>query len=108
MAAPATRPVLTLYGASGTPYTFTLYPYGTTFTKECVVYAIVAAMANGYLVSYVGQTGDCSERFDAHHKEACFRRNGATHIGLLVERTERRRLTIEADLIAKHRPSCNG
>jgi len=100
---------LSLTGASGAQYEFELYSWGTEFKAVCAVYSISADQRNGYhTMIYIGQTGDCSTRFDAHHKAGCFNRRGATHIGILVENSERSRLAIEADLIAAYNPPCNG
>ena len=100
---------LTLVGASGAKYTFTLHPWGTPFNPVCAVYSISADQRNGYHnVIYVGQTGDCSERFDAHHKADFVGVHSATHIGLLIENAEARRLAIETDLVGEYDPPCNG
>jgi excinuclease UvrABC nuclease subunit len=60
-----------------------------------------------YDVLYVGQTGDLSERFDNHHKKPCLDRNRKTHVAAMVEPSEARRLSVEADLIRKYHPNCN-
>jgi predicted GIY-YIG superfamily endonuclease len=70
---------------------------------------LVLKRANGtYNLLYVGQTGDLSERFEDHHKAACFDRNGKTHIATRGEGSEQKRLAIEADLIRNYQPTCNG
>lgn len=56
---------------------------------------------------YVGQTDDLSSRFDGHHKQRCFDRNGKTHIAIMREDSEKNRLRIESDLITKYTPTCN-
>jgi hypothetical protein len=99
---------ITLTGASRANYEFTLYPWPTSFRAVCAVYAIFAKRVDGHHVLYIGQTGNCAERFEDHHKAWCFRSNGVTHIGLLIENSEQRRLAIEADLIASYNPPCNG
>lgn len=109
MATTAASSTVTLTGASGTNYQFTLYPWGTVFKPVCAVYAMLKLATDGtYYVQYVGQTGDCSERFDFHHKESCFRSHGVTHIGLLIENSEQRRFAIETDLVRAYNPPCNG
>ena len=109
MTLPAASSTIALAGASGASYPFSLFQWGTTFRPVCAVYAVFTRGFNGrYTVLYVGQTGDCSVRFDDHHKVWCFRASGATHIGLMVENSERSRLLIESDLIAGYRPPCNG
>jgi hypothetical protein len=49
-----------------------------------------------------------SERLDSHHKDACFRVHGRTHIGVHPEPREARRLVIETDLVHGNRTPCNG
>jgi hypothetical protein len=109
MTAPSNNPSITLRGASGANYPFIVYRWGTQFNPVCAVYGILALRNDGlYHVVYIGQTGNCNERFDAHHKAFCFTRNGATHIGLLLETSEPRRLAIETDLVRGYNPPCNG
>lgn len=100
---------VTAAGKSGQKYEFGVYPWGTTFRSLGAVYLVLKQAPNGnYDVLYVGQTGDLSERFDDHHKEHCFDRNGKTHIAVHLEGTEQRRLLKESDLISNYNPSCNG
>jgi len=79
----ATTPAtLELTGASGRKYAFLVYPWGTPFKALGGVYAVTRGTANQsggqtHTIVYVGQTGDLSERFDDHHKAACFGRNKA-------------------------------
>jgi hypothetical protein len=108
-----TPATLELTGASGRKYAFLVYPWGTEFKAVGGAYAVTRAtpsQAGGetHAIIYVGQTGDLSERFDAHHKAACFSRNSANRISVHVEGLEQTRLGIEADLIASYRPPCNG
>lgn len=103
----ATAKKIQAQGSSGTLYEFEVYPWGTPFRPIGGVYLILK-IANGTShVLYVGQTGDLSERFDNHHQKPCFDRNGKTHIAVLIEGTENRRLQIEQDLIRNYRPNCN-
>jgi len=95
---------LTVYGASGIPYEFWVYPWGTELKPEGGDYLVLKD--NGIL--YVGQTSNLSERFDNHHKRSCFDRNGKTHIGARLEPSEDKRRAIETDLINKYNPPCNG
>ena len=99
---------ITMEGRSGAKYDFQIYQWGTAFKPLGAVYAVLKRRADGrYDVIYVGQTGDLSERFDNHHRAACFTLNGKTHIGVHLESSEQRRLAIEKDLIAYYGPSCN-
>lgn len=99
---------VTAAGASGSNYSFDVYPWGTAFRPLGAVYLVLRRNANGrYDILYVGQTGDLSERFDQHHKQGCFDRNQRTHIGILLEGNELRRLAIERDLLGNYQTVCN-
>lgn len=96
-------------GASGAQHEFGVYPWGTTFNAVGGLYLVLRKQLTGnYDLLYVGQTGDLSERFDNHHKQPSFDRHGKTHIAVNGEGVARTRLAIEADLIRKHQPICNG
>jgi hypothetical protein len=100
---------VTVTGASGAQYEFEVYPWGTSFKPLGGVYLVLRKEPTGrYTILYIGQTGDLSERFDNHHKENCFTRNGKTHIAVRLEALESRRLTIESDLIRGINTTCNG
>ena len=100
---------ITLTGASKRTYSFQAFPWGTSFNPAGAVYAILKeAPIMHYSVLYIGQTGDLRERFDGHHKQACFDRNGKTHIAAYPEPTESRRFNVEADLVRNYNPICNG
>lgn len=95
---------ITATGASGITYTFTLHALNTNFRAVGGVYLILKQNT----VLYVGQTGDLSGRFDAHHKQLCWLRNGADRMAVIGLSTEKERLALETDLIANYNPSCNG
>ena len=104
---------LTLTGASGAKYTFNVYPYDTEFKEIAAVYYISkrtekADGTGNHTNIYVGQTEDLSTRFDDHHDESCFKRNGANCKSILAESSKKRRLEIEADLVSALTPPCNG
>jgi len=104
--------MITLKGASGTPWTFEVYPRDTAFRAVGAVYVQSARTrnANGggnHRFVYVGQTGDLSNRPLNHHKKACFDRHGANALLILLESSERSRLAIERDLITALNPPCN-
>ena len=96
-------------GASGTSYRFTVYPWGTNFNPVSAVYLILRKEypSGSYTILYVGQTGDLSDRFNNHHKQQCFDSNRKSHIGVLMEGSEPRRLNIEADLLGYYQTACN-
>ena len=98
---------VTLKGKSGNAYDFDVYPWGTSFKPVGAVYTVLKANPSNYSILYIGETGDLSSRFDSHHKQSCFDRNGKTHIGIHLESNGKRRLEIEADLLANYRTQCN-
>jgi len=99
-------------GASGKQYKFWVYPWGHQLKAEGGVYMALKStgtiLTPQFTVLYVGQTEDLSERFDDHHKQPCFNRNGKTHIGATLVSGMEARLAIEADLVASFNPACNG
>jgi hypothetical protein len=96
-----------LQGRSGARYVFQVHPWGANFNAVGGVYAVLRRDTDGYVVIYVGQTGDLSERFEYHHRAQCFANQGRTHIGVHPKSVERDRLIIEQDLIAMYQPPCN-
>ena len=102
-----TSTTVVLQGRSGAKYQFWVYPWGQEFKAQGGVYAVLREEAGTYVVVYVGQTGDLSERFDNHHKSACFAGHLRTHIAAQVQESERQRLGIERDLIDFYDPPCN-
>ena len=102
-------PTIDLHGRSGHIYQHGIYPWNTSFKPLGAVYVPMRLENSGtYTVLYVGQTGDLSERFDDHHKQWCFNQNRKSHITILLEPSETKRLAIEADLVAAYNPACNG
>jgi hypothetical protein len=104
---------LSLGAQSGRSYAFEVYPSGTTFKPLGAVYAVGKRFPAGdgtytQNVLYIGETADLSERFDDHHKAECFKSREANCINILLEGNHDTRLQIEADLIAKQNPPCNG
>src|SRR3972149_3866421 len=99
---------VTLKGKSRNTYNFDVYPWGTSFKALGAVYIVLKKLSNGnFDLIYIGQTGDLSIRFDDHHKQNCFDRNGKTHIGIHLESSEQRRFAIEADLLKNYNTPCN-
>ena len=62
---------------------------------------------NRYPIIYIGDTGDLSQRFDNHHGAQCFTLNRKTHVAVLPEGSNDRRLAIETDLRQNYNPICN-
>lgn len=103
---------LKIKGASGTTYTFNVYPYDTEFKDLAAVYYISNRIEENdgkgsHSPIYIGQTEDLSTRFDGHHDEECFEEYGANCKNILPEANEEKRKEIEADLISSLNPPCN-
>ncbi len=104
---------LTLKGASGTAYSFDVYPADTVWNDNvaCVYYVSKRTKkpdgGGDHAVIYVGQTEDLKTRHEDHHKQQCFERHGYNAISIYQERSERARLQIEADLVRALSPPCN-
>ena len=96
-------------GRSGRIYTYYIYPLGANFKKEPGNYIFAKRSSlNGWTAVYVGQTSDLDSRLADHEKEACARRNGATHVHAhLSSNSESERCREEADLIDRWKPTCN-
>ena len=98
---------VTLTGQSAKQYKFNVYPRAQRFNAIGAVYVMAKVAAGKYVIIYIGQTGDASNRPFNHHRTACFDRNGADLVFLLSEGRETRRLEIETDLIRAYDPPCN-
>jgi hypothetical protein len=102
---------LALTGKSGTVYTFAVYPINTELPKSGGVYVFTKRNQSNqsytHTVIYIGMTQEFLARHYNHHKDDCIDKNGATHICLLIEGSEKRRKEIEVDLIKAYNPPCN-
>ena len=108
-----TNPTIVLTGASKTQRTFTIYPLNQAFSAVGGVYVVTKAIPNTdgsvtHQILYVGQTGNLSERFDAHHKSEAWCARKANRICVIGVGDEATRLAIEADLVKAYNPPCNG
>jgi len=95
-------------GASGRKYSYGVYLLSTIF-RGPGNYVFAKKVEMGYAPIYIGQTGALEDRFDDHHKMPCIIKHGATHF--LVHKgadNEEVRCAEEADMVAYHRPTCNG
>jgi predicted GIY-YIG superfamily endonuclease len=103
---------LTFKGLSGTSYSATAYALTQQFNAVGAVYIItkryVQSGTTYYQPLYIGVTGDLSTRFNDHHKDACFTRNGANSICIHRDENEKSRFAKETDLIQQWNPTCNG
>jgi hypothetical protein len=100
---------ITWPGASGTRYTYWIYPIGATFKDEPGNYIFAKESSPGCWVPlYIGETESLSERFANHGKLPCVRRLHGTHVHAhtspLNSKTRREE---ESDLLAKWDPPCN-
>lgn len=90
-------------GKSGTTYTFEVYGYPENWNEVAGVYLITKRTVVGdsgqHAHIYVGETDNLKERHSSHHKEACFKRNGANCLSFLTETSGPKRLAIEKDIL---------
>lgn len=101
-------PTHTWIGKSGKEYKYWIYKIGTSLKKEGGNYIFAKETSPGvWSPQYMGQTKNLDERLDGHEKEACAKRNGATHIHAHLNSTEQTRLDEEKDLVGKWKPICN-
>ena len=109
MATTSTQQTLTVKGESGKSYTFYVHLWPTQFTSVGGVYLFTKKYTdqNRHAPLYLGITGDLSERFDNHHKMACIKKNGVTHICVLGMAGEADREAAEKDILATIKTTCN-
>jgi hypothetical protein len=96
-------------GKSGQQYTYEIYLIAQTFREVPGNYIFAKEVAPGrWEPTYIGQTENLNQRLGNHEKEACSKRNGATHIhahvtngGEAVRRSE------ERDLLLVYTTPCN-
>lgn len=96
-------------GLSGKEYKYWIHPISTSFKEEPGNYAFAKETRPGYWSPcYIGQTENLGQRLGNHEKEACVKRNGATHIHAHVTAGgEVARRAEENDLILRWDPPCN-
>ena len=105
---------LTLSGQSGTAYGFDVYPASATWQDgvECVYYISSRIVqddgGSNHTAVYIGETDDLKTRLANHHKQDCFDRHRYNAISILQVRSANHRAQIEADLIDRISPPCNG
>jgi hypothetical protein len=96
-------------GKSGKQYQYWIHPIGTTFKEQPGNYIYAKETQPGHWKSlYIGQTKNLNERLEDHEKEACAKRQGATHIHEHINGNgEPARRAEEKDLVLKEQPPCN-
>lgn len=102
-------PTINWPGQSGKKYQYQIYPIGTSFKEEAGSYIYAKeASPEHWSPCYIGQTENLNQRLRNHEKEACAKKNGATHIHAhLNNKSEADRKAEEKDLIQKWKPPCN-
>lgn len=103
---------ITLTGLCSRKYEFDVYPIGTHFNDVGGLYYISRRTeehgSRPHSDVYTGQTGELSARFNDHHKEPCFKRNGANCIRIYADNNEESRLVKGKGLIKARKWPCNG
>lgn len=96
-------------GKSGNQYEYLSYAIGTPFNDVPGNY--IYAKPNGmgkWKACYIGQTDSLGRRLADHEREACAKRQGATHIHVHGDgKGELARKAEEKDLILNCQPPCN-
>jgi hypothetical protein len=96
-------------GKSGTEYKYWIHGIDAAFDEVAGNYIFAKEVTPGsYRPIYIGQSKNLGTRLENHEKEACARRNGATHIHVHTTPSgEKARKAEEADLIRRWKPVCN-
>ena len=98
----------------GNEYEYRIYPIDSRFAEyEDIGGNYIFARqgpieTNEWYPQYIGQTKDIKQRHENHDKEACARRNGATHIHVHVNPNGETRSAEEMKLVDTYSPVCNG
>lgn len=103
---------ITLEGASGASYRFSVYPWDAEFGAVSGVYMVTKRRTrpggrHTHSRIYAGQTGDLSAQVSAHRRSATLKDREANCVCVHAEPAESTRLKIESDLMLKFRPPCN-
>jgi len=103
---------ITWKGKSGTEYKYWIYPIGATFKDAPGNYMFIKeTQPNTFWPIYIGETESLADRLqnpETHHKRACTKREGATHLCAHINSSgEKARLAEEEDLIKAYGPRCN-
>ncbi|MFH2103560.1 MAG: hypothetical protein ABIJ39_09445 [Chloroflexota bacterium] len=96
------KPTVHWIGASGKSYSYIVWPLPANFNpNQNGNYIYTKFVNNQWIPIYIGQ-GDLKDRTENHHKAACIRNKGATHIHVHLNALEANRLAEERDLLAKY------
>jgi hypothetical protein len=91
-------------GGSGTQYTYFIHPLPINFDPDQDGnYIFSKKNENGkWAPIYIGE-GDLANRVnDNHHRAACIKRNGATHVHVHLNAVEAHRIAEEQDLLERY------
>lgn len=100
-------------GVSDIEYSFDVYPLETTWSDNVAAIYVVtrrdmkASKKFSHKTIYVGQTDNLKERHAHHHREKCFSSNDANCLCIHLETSEKKRMSIERDLIECRNLPCN-
>ncbi|MBI2962799.1 MAG: hypothetical protein HYY35_03530 [Deltaproteobacteria bacterium] len=96
-------------GQSGKEYPYWIHRIGTYFDDEPGNYIYAKEVEPGSWVAlYIGHTPSLQDHLADAEKEACAKRNGATHVHVhTTPGGESRQAAEAADLIARWQPACN-
>lgn len=99
----AEKPTVNWIGASGKSYTYHVWPLPVDFNPNQNGNYIYSKLSqdNKWIPVYIGQ-GDLKDRTEHHHKAACIRSKGATHVHVHTNSVEANRLAEERDLLANY------
>ena len=104
------EPHIHWHGVVSGKYGYFIHPIGTAFEDKPGNYIYAEETStNRWTPVYIGQTSSLKERLADHDKEACAKKNGATHVHAHINSGgEAVRLAEESDLIRRWEPVCNG
>ena len=91
-------------GATGTNYTYYIHPLPVTFNSNQQGNYIWSKLnsENKWVPIYIGE-GELSDRVsDQHHKIACIKAKGASHVHVHTNSDENKRKSEESDLLARY------
>ncbi|MDZ7604432.1 MAG: hypothetical protein U5K79_02350 [Cyclobacteriaceae bacterium] len=99
-------------GISGHKYTFNVYPKNREHKEKEAVYVVThrtikADAAVDHLVIFVGESTNLRKEFTKHPKDACFEREVANCICVVLGRPPGDRTKIADDLRNFYHPPCN-
>lgn len=103
---------ITVPGASGASYRFTVHDLESALPTSGAVYFITRrteheGRRHTHARIYAGHAADVAARVTDHRNFATFDSHKPNCVCVLPEKVEAERVRIESDLISKFRPPCN-